>query len=180
MTIVEFSEKFKSFHVGLRLENELSIPYDKSWSHKAALAFKEYSVSIMELLKANFDKEWLLIRRNAFIYVSFVFQIIIITIVASTVFLRTRMHTRNEDDGAEYIGALLFSMTINVFNGFAELALTIQRLPAFYKHRDLHFNPPWAFTLSNFLLGIPISLFNSTVWVLMTYFTMGFAPDAGR
>ncbi|KAL3528694.1 hypothetical protein ACH5RR_008016 [Cinchona calisaya] len=110
----------------------------------------------MELLQANFDKEWLLMTRNTSIYVFTTIQIITVTIIASTVFLKARMHSRNEEDGAEYIGALLFSMTINVFNGFAELALTIQRLPVFYKHRDLHFYPPRAFTLPNYLPGLPV------------------------
>lgn len=176
----EFARRFKSFHVGLRIESELSVPYDKSRNHKAALVFNKYTVPIKELLKANFDKEWLLIKRNSFVYIFKTVQIIIIAIIASTVFFRTRLHTRNEDDAAIYIGALLFAMIINMFNGFSELAMTIQRLPVFYKQRDLLFHPPWAFTLPTFLLRIPISVFESTVWMIITYYTMGFAPEASR
>ncbi|KAL0397034.1 UNVERIFIED_CONTAM: ABC transporter G family member 35 [Sesamum calycinum] len=153
--VSEFAKRFKRFHVGLRLENELSVPYDKSRSHKAALVFKKYSIPKRQLLKANFEKEWLLIRRNSFVYVF-------------------------KTDGAIYIGALLFSMICNTFNGFAELSLTIQRLPAFYKHRDLLFHPPWAFTLPTFLLRIPISFFEATVWMVTTYYTIGFAPESSR
>ncbi|KAL2539206.1 ABC transporter G family member 29 [Abeliophyllum distichum] len=178
--VSEFAEKFKSFHVGLRLNNELSVPYNKNRSHKAALVFKKYSVPKRELLKANFDKEWLLIKRNSFFYVVKTVQIIIVAIITSTVFLRTRLHTMNEDDGAVYIGGLLFGIICNTFNGFAEVPLTIQRLPVFYKHRDLLFHPPWAFTLPNFLLRIPISLFESIVWTVITYYTIGFAPEASR
>ncbi|KAM7471773.1 hypothetical protein LguiA_009956 [Lonicera macranthoides] len=180
ISVTEFGKRFKRFHVGLRLENELSVPYDKSRSHQAALVFKKYAVPKMELLKASFDKEWLLIKRNSFVYVFKTVQIIIVAIIGSTVFLRTEMHTRNEQDGALYIGALLFSMIINMFNGFAELSLTIMRLPVFYKHRDLLFYPPWAFTLPTFLLRVPISILESVVWVVMTYYTMGFAPEASR
>ncbi|CAI9114209.1 OLC1v1014873C1 [Oldenlandia corymbosa var. corymbosa] len=176
----EFSEKFKHHPIGKQLENGLSIPYDRAWSHKSALAFKKYSVPKMELLKANFAKELLLMKRNLFVYVSFGIQIILITLIVSTVFLKPRMHSRSEDDGVKYIGALIFCMAINVFNGFAELALTIQRLPVFYKLRDLHFHPSWAFTLPNFLLGLPISLFYSSLWMLVTYYGMGFSPEASR
>ncbi|KAK4410533.1 ABC transporter G family member 42, partial [Sesamum angolense] len=176
----EFAKRFKRFHVGLRLENELSVPYDKSRSHKAALVFKKYSIPKRQLLKANFEKEWLLIRRNSFVYVFKTVQIFIVAIITSTLFLRTQMHTRNEQDGAIYIGALLFSMICNTFNGFAELSLTIQRLPVFYKHRDLLFHPPWAFTLPTFLLRIPISFFEATVWMVTTYYTIGFAPESSR
>uniref|UniRef100_A0A5B6YTB6 Putative Pleiotropic drug resistance protein 12 n=1 Tax=Davidia involucrata TaxID=16924 RepID=A0A5B6YTB6_DAVIN len=178
ISVTQFAKRFKRFHVGLRLENELSVNYDKAQSHKAALVFKKYSVPTKELLKTSFDKEWLLIKRNAFIYVFKSIQIIIIAIIASTVFLRSKMHSRNEEDGALYIGALLFAMIINMFNGFAELSLTIQRLPVFYKHRDLLFYPAWTFTLPTFLLRVPISVFESIVWMVMSYYTIGFAPEA--
>lgn len=164
--------------MGLRLENELSVPYDRSRSHQASLVFKKYSVPILELLKANFDKEWLLIKRNSFVYVFKTVQIFIVAIITSTLFLRTKMKTRNEDDASVFIGALLFSMICNTFNGFAELSLTIQRLPVFYKQRDLLFHPPWTFTLPTFLLRLPISVFETTVWMVTTYYTIGFAPEA--
>ncbi|PIA42747.1 hypothetical protein AQUCO_02000299v1 [Aquilegia coerulea] len=178
--VSEFANAFKRFHVGLRLENELSIPYDKNTNHKAALVFTKYSVPTMKLLEANFAKEWLLIKRNAFVYIFKTVQIIIVAIIASTVFIRTKMHTRNEGDAGLYIGALLFAMIINMFNGFSELALTIMRLPVFYKQRDLLFFPTWTFTLPTFLLRVPISVLESLVWMVMTYYTIGFAPEASR
>ncbi|GAV61270.1 ABC_tran domain-containing protein/ABC2_membrane domain-containing protein/PDR_assoc domain-containing protein [Cephalotus follicularis] len=180
ISVSEFAERFKRFHVGMRLENELSVPFDKDRGHRAALTFKTYSVPKMELFKASWDKEWLLIKRNSFVYVFKTIQIVIVGFVASTVFIRTKMHTRNEDDGALFVGALLFSMIINMFNGFAELSLMIQRLPVFYKQRDLLFHPPWAFTVPTFLLRIPISVVESIVWMVMTYYCIGFAPEASR
>ncbi|KAK9282203.1 hypothetical protein L1049_005115 [Liquidambar formosana] len=180
ISVTEFASRFKRFHVGQQLQNELSVPYDKSQSHKAALVFTKYSVPKMELFKACFSKEWLLIKRNSFVYVFKTVQIIIVAIIASTVFLKSEMNTRNEEDGALYIGALLFAMLINMFNGFAELSLTIKRLPVFYKQRDLLFHPAWSFTVPTFLLGIPLSILESIVWMIMTYYTIGFAPEASR
>ena len=162
------------------IANELSIPFDKAQSHKAALVFKTYSIPKMQLLKACFDKEWLLMQRNSFIYIFKTVQIIIGAFIASTVFLRTELNTRNADDGALYVGALIFVLIINMFNGFAELSLTIARLPVFYKHRDLLFHPAWTFTLPSVLLGIPISIIESTVWTAFTYYVIGFAPEASR
>ncbi|KAL7114121.1 hypothetical protein ACP275_04G100100 [Erythranthe tilingii] len=180
ISVAEFAAKFKRFHAGLRLENELSVPYPKPRSHKAALVYKTNAVPNTELLRANFAKEWLLIKRNSFVYVFKTVQIFIVALIASTLFLRTHMRTRNEQDGAIYVGALLFAMICNTFNGFAELALTIQRLPVFYKQRDLLFHPAWAFTLPTFLLRIPISAFEAVVWMVTTYYTIGFAPDPTR
>ena len=90
------------------------------------------------------------------------------------------MHSRTQDDGALFIGALIFGLITNMFNGFAELSLAITRLPVLYKHRDLLFYPSWAFTLPNFLLRIPISMLESVAWVGMTYYFIGFAPEASR
>ncbi|XP_009353552.2 ABC transporter G family member 35 [Pyrus x bretschneideri] len=180
VSVTEFANRFKRFHVGMRIADELSIPFDKAQSHKAALVFKTYSMPKMQLLKACFDKEWLLMQRNSFIYIFKTVQIIIGAIIAATVFLRTEMHTRNENDGALYVGALIYSLIINMFNGFAELSLTIARLPVFYKHRDLLFHPAWTFTLPSVLLGIPISMIESTVFIGITYYTIGFAPEASR
>ena len=180
VTVTEFANKFKRFHVGTRLESELSVPFDKSSAHKAALVYSKGSVPTMDLFKACWDKEWLLIKRNSFVYIFKTVQIIIIAIISATLFLRTEMHQDSEDGASLYIGAILFSMIMNMFNGFAELALTIGRLPVFYKHRDHLFHPAWTYTLPNFLLRIPISIFESLVWVGVTYYTIGFAPEASR
>ncbi|KAF7803604.1 ABC transporter G family member 29-like [Senna tora] len=180
VTVTEFANRFKQFHVGVQIANDLSVPFDKASGHKAALVFKTYSVPKMELLKACWDKEWLLIKKNSFVYIFKTVQIIIIAFVASTVFLRTLLHQRNESDGAIYVGALLFSMIMNMFNGFAELSLIIQRLPVFYKQRDLLFHPTWTYTLPNFLLRVPISMLESIVWLVITYYSIGFTPEPSR
>lgn len=178
--VSEFSKRFKSFHVGANLQNDLSVPYDRSRSHPAALVFSKHSVPKSHLFKICWDREVLLIKRNAFFYVFKTVQIIIMALVTSTVYLRTQMRTKNENDGAVYIGALMFSMIANMFNGFSELAMMIQRLPVFYKQRDLLFHPSWTFTLPTCLLSIPISLFESVVWVSITYFLIGFSPEPSR
>ena len=64
-----FSHKFKQFHVGQKLTEELSKPFDKSRGHKDALSFRKYSLRKWELFKACFDREWLLIKRNSFVHI---------------------------------------------------------------------------------------------------------------
>ncbi|KAI3671593.1 hypothetical protein L1987_87332 [Smallanthus sonchifolius] len=180
ITVSDFVERFKSFHVGENLNNELSTPYDKSQSHQAALVFKKYLVSKRELLKASWNKELLLIKRNSPIYIFKTVQFVILASTVTTVFLRTRMHTRNEQDGSMYTGTLVFSLLLNMFNGLAEISLTIIRLPVIFKQRDLLFHPPWAYTLPTFLLRLPISLLESTLWMAILYYGVGLAPEASR
>lgn len=110
----------------------------------------------------------------------FFLKLAMLALFASTVFLRTEMHTRNEADGSVYNGAIIYSIIVNLFNGFAELALALLRLPVFYKQRELLFYPTWIFSVPNCIIKIPISIVESAVWVMVTYFTIGFAPEADR
>ncbi|KAH7278689.1 hypothetical protein KP509_38G052500 [Ceratopteris richardii] len=106
-------------------------------------------------------------------------QLVIVAFIAMTVFLRTRLQA-GLPDGAYYLGALFFSLNFIMFNGFAEMSLTIFRLPVFFKQRDLLFYPAWAYTLPTYFLRIPQSIVESGLWVSLTYYVIGFAPQPSR
>lgn len=57
VTFSEFTEEFRSFIVGRRIADELSIPFDKTRNHPAALATKQYGVGMLDLIKANLSRE---------------------------------------------------------------------------------------------------------------------------
>jgi hypothetical protein len=67
--VKQFADAFRSFHVGQSIQNELSEPFDRSRSHPASLATSKFGVSWMALLKANIDRELLLMKRNSFVYI---------------------------------------------------------------------------------------------------------------
>jgi hypothetical protein len=67
--VKEFADAFQSFHIGAALNAELSIPYDKKKCHPAALTTEEYGLSKMELFRACFDREVLLMKRSSFVYI---------------------------------------------------------------------------------------------------------------
>lgn len=90
------------------------------------------------------------------------------------------MHVGRLEDGGKFFGSLFFALLILMFNGMAELVLTVKRLPVFYKHRDALLYPAWAFTIPIWVLKIPLNLMESGIWVCLTYYTMGYAPDANR
>ncbi|CAH1438131.1 unnamed protein product [Lactuca virosa] len=112
----------------------------------------------MELLKANLARELLLMKRNAFVYIFRTTQITIMSVIAFTVFFRTEMKSGRLEDGGKFFGALFFSLLNVMFNGVAELALTIMRLPVFFKQRDSMFYPAWAFAIPIWIMKIPISI----------------------
>ena len=81
VTVKEFVEAFQSFHTGRKVGDELASPYDKTKSHPAALTTKKYGVNKKELLDANMSREYLLMKRNSFVYVFKLTQVSIIIIV---------------------------------------------------------------------------------------------------
>ncbi|KAL0426517.1 UNVERIFIED_CONTAM: ABC transporter G family member 39 [Sesamum latifolium] len=180
VSVQDFVEAFKNFHIGEKIAEELKGPYDKSKAHAAALVKETYGISNWALLRACFSREWLLMKRNSFVYVFKTCQLTVMAIITFSMFFRTRMPFRKLTDGGKFIGALFFSLLTLMFNGMAELALTVLRLPVFYKQRDFLFYPAWAFGLPMWILRIPVSILDSGIWVIVTYYTVGYAPSASR
>ncbi|KAK1563574.1 hypothetical protein Q3G72_029428 [Acer saccharum] len=180
VSVSDFGQGFSSFHIGQQISSELRVPYDKSKAHPAALVTEKYGISNWELFKACFAREWLLMKRSGFVFIFKIVQITIMSIIAFTVFLRTEMKAGTAEGGQKFYGALFFSLINVMFNGMAELVMTIFRLPVFFKQRDHMFYPAWAFGLPIWLLKIPLSFLESTIWIVITYYTIGFAPSASR
>eukprot|EP01018_Ginkgo_biloba_P008437 Gb_15305 [translate_table: standard] len=178
--VKKFAEAFYSFHVGRKLAQELSIPYDKRQNHPAALATSRYGVNKAELFKASFGRELLLIKRNSFVHIFKTSQLIFVAFVTMTVFFRTKMHHNTVNDGGLYLGALYLGVMMCLSNGFTETAMTIAKLPVLYKQRDLLFYPTWIYSLPNWILSILNSLLESAIWVFITYYVIGFDPNIAR
>jgi len=69
VSVDQFVKKFKESQLGKNLEEEISKPFDKSKNHKSALSFTSYSLTKWEMFKACSVREFLLMKRNSFIYV---------------------------------------------------------------------------------------------------------------
>ncbi|KAI3924912.1 hypothetical protein MKW98_031163 [Papaver atlanticum] len=180
ISVYEFVNSFKSYHLGQQLKEELGIPYDKSRTHPAALVKTKYGISNRELFKACFSREWLLMKRRSFLYIFKTCQITFMSIITLTMFLRTEMTPGTISGGGKYLGSLFFSPIQVMFNGMAELAMTVFGLPVFYKQRDFLFYPAWAYALPIWVLRIPLSFMESAIWIILTYYSIGFAPAASR
>ncbi|XP_020241545.1 pleiotropic drug resistance protein 3-like [Asparagus officinalis] len=179
VSVNQFREKFKASIVGHKLEEDLSKPYDKSQCHESALSFSIYSLAKWELFKACMARELLLMKRNSFVYIFKTTQLSLTAIITMTVFLRTRLGV-DVFHANSYLGALFYTLIINMVNGFPELAMTVSRLPVLYKQRDFYFYPAWAYAIPAFLLKFPISLIESLVWTSITYYGIGYSPEAVR
>ncbi|KAF9614059.1 hypothetical protein IFM89_014859 [Coptis chinensis] len=180
VSVKEFAEAFQSFHVGHKLGDELSTPFDKRKSHPAALTTSKYGISKKEMFKACLEREWLLMKRNSIVHISQMVQLVVVAFIATTLFLRTKLKHNTVDDGIVLMGAMFFATVTILFSGFAELAMTIEKLPVFYKQRDLLFYPSWAYALPTWLLKIPISFSGVFLWVTVTYYGIGYDSNIQR
>ncbi|KAM3212819.1 hypothetical protein ACQJBY_065698 [Aegilops geniculata] len=178
--VKEFARAFQAFHVGQSLSAELSRPFDRSQCHPASLTTKPYGASKMELLRACVEREWLLMKRNMFVYRFRAFQLLVMTTIVMTLFLRTNMHHDKVNDGIVFMGALFFALVAHMFNGFSELAMATIKLPVFFKQRDYLFFPAWAYAIPTWILKIPISCVEVSITVFLGYYVIGFDPDVGR
>uniref|UniRef100_M8CWN4 Pleiotropic drug resistance protein 3 n=1 Tax=Aegilops tauschii TaxID=37682 RepID=M8CWN4_AEGTA len=179
VTVDQFCDKFKASQSGQNLAGELSKPYDESKGHKNALSFSIYSLSKWDLVKACFARELLLMKRNAFIYITKAIQLGLIAAITGTVFLRTHMGV-DRIHANYYMSSLFYALLLLMVNGFPELAMAINRLPVFYKQRDYYFYPAWAYAIPSFILKIPVSLVESVAWTSISYYLIGYTPEASR
>ncbi|KAL8225145.1 hypothetical protein R6Q57_017702 [Mikania cordata] len=180
ISVSKISEAFQNSIYGKSLESSLSVPFDKSKSHVSALRKRRYGVSKWKLFRACFSREFVLIKRHSFLYIFKTIQVAFVGFVTCTLFIRTRLHPTDMADGTLYLGCLFFALVHMMFNGFAELPLMIFRLPVFYKQRDNNFYPAWAWSVSSWILRVPYSFVEASVWSIIVYYSVGFSPNVGR
>lgn len=111
--------------------------------------------------------------------VLFMLQLILVACITMTVFLRTRMEV-DVLHSNYYMGALFYALIILLVDGIPEMSMTILRLEIFYKQKELRFYPAWAYAIPATLLKIPLSVLESVVWTCLTYYVIGFSPEAHR
>ncbi|XVE73519.1 hypothetical protein DITRI_Ditri11bG0124800 [Diplodiscus trichospermus] len=179
VSVDNFIVEFKKFHSGQKLNEELCTRFNKCETHKSALSFNIYSLGKWELLKACMAREWLLMKRNSFVYVFKSGQLVIIALITMTIFIRTRMKL-DMVHASYYLGSLFYALIRLMTTGIAELALTVSRLSVFYKQRDFYFYPAWAYSIPAAILKVPFSLLDAFLWTSLTYYVIGYSPEPER
>ncbi|WJX79100.1 hypothetical protein P8452_62252 [Trifolium repens] len=169
VTAEEFSDAFQSFHVGIRLGDELGTEFDKSKSHPSALTTKKYGVGRWELYKALLSREYLLMKRNSFVYIFKLCQLSIMAMIAMTIFFRTEMHRDSVTHGGIYVVAAWVFLTYYVigfdpyigrfFRQYLILVLVHQMASSLFRFiaaigRDLTV----ALTFGSFVLAILVAM----------------------
>ncbi|GER27444.1 ABC transporter G family member 37 [Striga asiatica] len=179
VSIDVFAEKYKESIHGKRVAEELSVPFDKSMGHENAISFHTHSLSKWTLFKACMYREYLLVKKNLFVYLCKSIQLVIIAVVSMTLFVRTEMGV-DPVHANSYMGALFYSLLVFIVNGIPYLSMMVAKVPVFYKQRNLYSFPAWAYAVPATIINIPFSLFSAVVWTSLTYYVIGYSPEAGR
>ncbi|KAK3124032.1 hypothetical protein QOZ80_8AG0639510 [Eleusine coracana subsp. coracana] len=175
-SIEKFSESFRTSYLPQLVGDKLCSP-SNTGKNKEVKVNASRTISRWNIFKACFSREVLLLKRNSPVHIFKIIQITVMAFVISTLFLRTNMSHNSVLDANKYMGALFMAVVIVNFNGMTEIAMTIKRLPTFYKQRELLGLPGWALISSVFLISIPISLVETGLWTGLTYYVIGFAPS---
>lgn len=178
-SIGKFAESFRTSYLPQLVGYKPCSPRDTG-KNKEVKVNASRRISRWNIFKACFSREVLLLKRNSPVHIFKIIQITVMAFVISTLFLRTNMSHNSVLDANKYMGALFMAVVIVNFNGMTEIAMTIKRLPTFYKQRELLGLPGWALISSVYLISIPISLVETGLWTGLTYYVIGFAPSLIR
>ncbi|KAK9829075.1 hypothetical protein WJX72_003763 [[Myrmecia] bisecta] len=177
----EFADAFHKFKTGARDAQILATPFDKSAEGaRDALVTSRFALGAGPALRACLRRELTLVQRNAFVYVFKAVQAGFIAFIVAVTFLRTNFHPDNVPDANIISGMLFFSLLQMFFNGIAEMTFTIERLAVYHKQSSNLFFPAWTFCLPTTIVRIPVSLLETGVWSIITYWAVGLAPYADR
>eukprot|EP00887_Chlorella_sp_A99_P000995 scaffold5.g995.t1 len=125
-----------------------------------------------ELLRANFWRTLMLQRRSKIMLLIRTFQVALMSFVVATVFWREDKNT--VQDGQLFFAVLFYSILYMLLGGgeTSRAGSTAQR--------DARFYPGWAFAIPTFVMRIPWSFVESTIWTNMVYWLVGFSPSVRR
>ncbi|KAJ1260559.1 hypothetical protein BS78_10G241900 [Paspalum vaginatum] len=179
-TVEQFSYAFQSFRTGQIIKKVLEVPFDQNMTSAASLITTvKHGSRKRELFKAVFAREVMFMWRSLSCSIVNFAHITVIAIFASIIFWHNNMHHDSIDDGGIYLGLLFFSVSETMFSSLGDLGGAVVKLPLFFKQRDA-FYPAWTYTLSTWILKIPITFIGVTIWVAITYYAVGLDPNVGR
>ncbi|KAL3160198.1 hypothetical protein ABBQ32_010959 [Trebouxia sp. C0010 RCD-2024] len=181
MPVVGFAKAFDQTEMAQGTRGALAQPYQApNPKCEEALIQHKYALNGLQRWKALMQREFTLIKRTIVVYKAKSFQILVMGLIAATLFLRTHIHPISPNDGQEIAGFTFFGLLVILFNGIAEMSMAVERLPVFWKHQRLMFFDAFSFAFPAALQRVPYSLLVSLIWTVVTYFPVGLAPQPSR
>ncbi len=86
-------------------------------------------------------REFTLMKRTIVVYKAKTLQVVVTSLVAATLFLRTHIHPVSPNDGQEIAGYCFFATLVMLFNGIAELSMSVSSSLAMYLYSESWHQP---------------------------------------
>jgi hypothetical protein len=97
--------------------------------------------AVLQRIKALMWREFTLMKRTIVVYKAKTLQVVVTSLVAATLFLRTHIHPVSPNDGQEIAGYCFFATLVMLFNGIAELSMTVSPSLALYLYSESWHQP---------------------------------------
>ncbi|KAK9806328.1 hypothetical protein WJX72_010375 [[Myrmecia] bisecta] len=176
----EMAEAFQRFPVGADMAAELAQPAERTEKGSSALVHEKYALRFPQSLRACLRRELTLMRRNSFVYVYRIIQVLVAAVFTAILLLHVHIPQNSVPGGRIHMNYIFFTSYFMLVNGFTEITITVNSLKVFYKQRDCRFYTTPAFTLPTTILRLPYSAAVAILWSCITYWAVGMAPDASR
>ena len=121
------------------------------------------------------QRSWIKSYRDVVAYGIRIFMYLGLAILMGTVFLR--LHT-NQADIQPFINAIFFGSAFMSFMAVAYVPAFLEDRATFAKERANGLCGPLAFTISNFLIGLPYLFFIALLFSVVEYWLSNFRPNA--
>ncbi|EFN59136.1 hypothetical protein CHLNCDRAFT_137957 [Chlorella variabilis] len=175
VSVLMIENAFKKTELWQGVESQLAQPFDASSADPRALATTKYGQTYSHLLRTNFRRMILLQTRNKIFTIIRTSQVLLMAFVVSTLFWREDKGT--VEDGNLFFGVIFYSILYQLLGAIPEMHLLVGRLSVFFKQRDVNFYPGWCFAIPTFLMRVPWSFLEATLWTNLVYWLVGFSPS---
>ncbi|KAG1677139.1 hypothetical protein FOA52_000945 [Chlamydomonas sp. UWO 241] len=155
----------------------IDTPFDMSQSHPAALRHGKYALNAVETLAVVVRRQWLLMFKDFGLMKGRVIQSLVVGLLVGGLFYQV---PKTETNGVTYFGAIFLMIMFTSMGAMVGLTTALQTKGVWLKHRDNQFYPAWAHAAALTITQLPYQCVDVLVWIILTYFMVGFTYDAGR
>jgi len=171
-----WAQSTESLAIEAAIEASISSNNDPEKSGANVSAFGGRKQNGLLILLALLHRSWIKSYRDVVAYGIRIVMYLGLAILMGTVFLRLSM---SQTDIQPFINAIFFGSAFMSFMAVAYVPAFLEDRATFAKERANGLCGPLAFTLSNFLIGLPYLFLIAVLFSVITYWLISFQPTAG-
>ena len=184
ISVSEMENAFRETDFGKAEDDQLdNHPFDRARGNPQSLAKTHFARSGWTLSWLAFKRQMLLIRRDRAYYMARMVQSVIMGLIISSFFASVAPKGNPQEDvaqGRKVLSLCVLSVIYLSMSSMPVLGFVFNTKGVFYKHRDNHFFPPYAFSVSHAISQVPSSTAESILYSICVYWISGMTRTAGN